>query len=157
MVTIQQLKAQRKLTFKNSPLTFRYRMCILCPHGHKCDDKSQEPEICPEGSYAGVGKTECLDCPRGYSCSEGASRPIRCSKNDLKCETNVSHPKRELATSCSSGEYWDKDSTCLSCPEGYTCVGGTAAPVACTGFTYSAASATACIVSVLNHLISLIK
>jgi hypothetical protein len=157
MVTIQQLKDQRKLTFKISPLTFRYRMCTLCPKGHKCEDKSQEPEICPEGTYAGVGKTECLDCPRGYSCSVGTSRPIRCSKNDVKCETNVSNPKRELATSCAAGDYWDKDVTCLSCAEGYTCAGGTNAPVACTGFTYSAAGANSCTVSVSNHLISLMK
>lgn len=130
-------------------------MCILCPQGHKCEDKSKEPEICKEGTYAGVGKMECLDCPKGYQCPEGWNRPIKCSVSNPKCGIDESKPKRQLATSCGAGDYWDKLLTCTTCPEGYTCAGGTAAPVACTGFTYSSTGATSCTVSFIIHLIFL--
>lgn len=151
MATIQQLRIQRKFTFNLFSLTFRYRMCILCPQGHKCEDKSKEPEMCLEGTYAGVGKMECLYCPRGYLCPEGSNRPIKCSMNNPKCEIDESKTKRELATSCTAGQYWDKLLTCITCPEGYRCAGGTAAPVLCTGFTYSATGATACTVSYFSN------
>jgi len=118
----------------------RYRSCLLCPRGHQCKNKDKEPEICPKGTYAGVGKIECTLCPHDMKCMEGSSIPELCTKDDPDWEVQIS--RRNLASTCSAGDYHDGDSTCLTCPEGYYWLGGTALPTACTGDTYSTTGGT---------------
>mmetsp|Transcript_11326 Transcript_11326/g.12815 ORF Transcript_11326/g.12815 Transcript_11326/m.12815 type:complete len:96 (-) Transcript_11326:3594-3881(-) len=49
--------------------------CHLCGRGHQCKQKDKEPQICPEGTYAGLGSVECLKCPEGMFCPEGSGYP----------------------------------------------------------------------------------
>ena len=69
-----------------------------------------------------------------------------CTNEDPECQHK--ELRRSLATSCTVGNYLNGGGTCLTCPEGYTCAGGTALPVICGAGTYTSTGATSCIVSI---------
>lgn len=135
-------------------MTFGYRYCQLCKRGHQCQNKDQEPQICPEGTYAGIGQIECFKCPEDMYCAEGSSTPSHCPPEEpdclLKRSYEITDPERRNLQACTSGTYWD-GTQCLTCPEGYRCSGGASNPVRCTqGTQYSSTGANSCTVSLIK-------
>lgn len=87
-------------------------------------------------------------------CPEGSSYPRECPIDNPNCwtekhslETETDLELRRNLQSCAGGTFYNGVS-CVACPEGYRCSGGASTPVRCTGETYSAASATSCLVSI---------
>jgi hypothetical protein len=97
-----------------------------------------EPEFacqCPKGYYFQIqplrtGEGECIRCPAGYYCAGSMIR--RCPLGMFsfgkaeKCEVcrNGWICVDGLASLCNPGTYTSENSTCLPCPEGYSCRNG---------------------------------
>ncbi len=85
----------------------------------------------------------CEPCPTGYACTGGLACPTKSStQSGYLCDDvkrYVSCPAGEYLSDCGDTSNWvgqtlDKSelaigNACVSCPDGYTCVGGAACPI----------------------------
>ena len=79
-----------------------------------------------------TSEQDCLTCGRGAFCPVG-------SANETLCAPGTVNPlvKQERCMRCEAGKYQDLEGnvTCKSCPGGYYCAEGSAAPLPCPGGT----------------------
>ena len=109
-----------------------------CPTQNYCPSGTEDPIVCPDGTYTEVfqdgleAEDQCASCPTGYYCANGEfDRSKTCNKG-YYCLTGASAPD-------------DED---MLCPSGFFCLTGTKLPTACEEGKYSlpgAESADDCI------------
>ena len=93
--------------------------CHVCGLGNYCPTNRIEEIACADGTYQNeLGKTKCIICSEGKECGNSGETP------------------------CPPGEYSNEgESTCKTCPEGFTCAGGTKPSIGPTGKLCAAGAA----------------
>jgi hypothetical protein len=110
--------------------------CVNCPAGSFCTGGTSQPTQCPAGTYCDGGNTQTggskppLACPAGTTSPAGATSASQC--------VSINNP---ITTSCPAGQYLNGN-TCVNCPVGSFCTGGTSQPTQCPAGTTSPAGAT---------------
>jgi hypothetical protein len=100
---------------------------VECTTGHYCPQSTENPYVCPLGTYTQAYMTglemssQCSNCTTGYYCDDG---------------TYDSTKKCLAGYYCLSGAY-EKDQEGLECPTGFYCTEGTKLPTACPDGKYS--------------------
>ena len=111
---------------------------------NKMDAVFEIPEYtCNAGYYLPADSDTCVACPSGYTCNGGiflfnsdVAQGIRPNINGLITQNvgfgcgvvsnNVDAVFEIVSSTCASGQYLPKNTTtCVACPNGYTCAGGT--------------------------------
>ncbi|PIK41162.1 hypothetical protein BSL78_21986 [Apostichopus japonicus] len=97
----------------------------VCPEGHYCPTGSDQPILCPAGSYANqTGLETCLQCPEGYYCTEGSV-----IYHDKPCPEGHFCPagtQSEFENPCPAGTFYNTTmasdvNDCLPCTCGFYC------------------------------------
>lgn len=150
----------------------------FCTRGHYCEQGTAHPVPCPRGTYrSSSGATQlgdCAKCPDGQYCSDLGATTIKglcasgyyCPDNGLTVGWLTDKPEANIcdeghyctigATAmldCLAGTYqpYKGQSTCITCPAGFTCDLGAVNPVECPiGHRCPEGSATATIVPCEN-------
>ena len=136
--------------------------CSACTAGYKCTTGTRE--ICPAGTYSTGGTTGCTSCPTGYSSPTGSTSASQCTitctggyvassgaactpcpKGQYKAQHTVANGDTSGCSICPAGQYntTTGNSSCTTCPAGYSCSGGPNI-TQCQGGTYSAAGSSSC-------------
>ena len=92
--------------------------CTICPAGSYCTKPSSSPTACASGYYSMAGWNQCNVCPIGYICP---------NKNQLPSLITISQTAalgQTAATTCAARSARSSGGTWVTCPSGYTSVGG---------------------------------
>ena len=123
-------------------------VCAPCPQGYSCTSVYAQPVACSALQYSPYREWRCLACPAGYSCS-GSGMPSPCSPGTQAvagagvCSACVGSPCGITDGSdtavCEPGTYLPSSLAmmCRTCPFGFGCAGGAAAPQQCSAGKYS--------------------
>ncbi|XP_077422977.1 uncharacterized protein LOC144052618 isoform X3 [Vanacampus margaritifer] len=95
----------------------------ICPSGTYCVEGSEEPQLCPAGTFSPVpgltSRADCQACTAGFYCSQpGLSTPSG------PCDQGYWCPPGQIVAKA------------LPCPPGHFCLNGSASPEPCPSGTY---------------------
>jgi hypothetical protein len=106
--------------------------CQICPVGHRCEDRANDPIPCVAGTYSSSFGTclPCADgyysleassicsmCPSGHSCQDSSLAPVPCA------EGSFSEAGSLACTACQKGTFSAAGSSCCQpCPPGFVFV-----------------------------------
>ncbi len=110
--------------------------CNNCLPGYRCPDGKLIK--CTIGTYATGSASVCTSCGNGKTSQAGAKSCVTCSTGCSQCYETAGY-----CTSCNQG-YYKSGTSCLRCPAGWYCPGGTAASTKCPAGSYSSIGASSC-------------
>ena len=122
---------------------------LQCPKGAYCPAKSENPTLCPAGTYnnqiAQSEITACQFCQAGFYCLEGASSAIADNNKTFTCPAGFYCPQgtsqepndaNSNIIATNKEDYSQQD---LRCPQGSYCLAGSAYHTSCPVGTYNGA------------------
>jgi hypothetical protein len=87
--------------------------------------QGKKPNTCPANSfYDPINGGSCWNCPSGYNRTvfavNGSQACERTGQTEFSSATRRNRGSGFLGTTCPSGQFWDPNGYCWSCPSGYT-------------------------------------
>ena len=92
--------------------------CDRCLQGHKCPEKTSDPEACPAGTFAGNGSAVCIPCSEGFYSDVQASECSPCQEG-YQCGGKGTSKAVMYASPCAAGLYsLEGQKECAQCAAG---------------------------------------